>query len=1143
MKKIFTKLIGVTLGLAMAVGVGVGVAANNRAATRLNAAEQTVSWTATSGGLGSGVGSGTISTGTYEWSYTRTLKSGTSYTGWTSNCIQLGKNGGVENLSLTTSAIPGTIKSVSVECSSYNGAHNVSIVVGDSTYLASTATSTWTTVSAKSGTGTAEGTITVSFTGGTRALYIKSLTVVYEQSGGGPVKLSAPDPQYDSEANKVTWENVPNASGYQVKVNEGEYQSATSPYDGDFQVGTEYTVYVKAVGDGEDYLDSDADYVTFTPEAPFVGIDYVLCTSTSDLKAGTKYIFTSGTSGSVKAMSTTSNSDNRRETPVTVDGVTHRITTTKFVLELELGGTSDAWTFQTLNYLGTDGYLASAANDKNYLRVIEDANTATISFSNGAAVVTIGPHASRNKIRYNSNNGNGLFACYESGQADVYLWKEYIALTSLEVTNSPTKLSYYDSEEFDPTGITAYEAVYSDSSRKNLQASDISWPSLTAGMTEIRGSYTENGVTVYTPTYNITVLADSLSSISLSGNMETDYLTDDSWDEGNLVVTANYASGIQTVVTNESTFAYYSDSAMNNAVATPADLGVGTKTVYVKATYSGVSNTVGYGQTVTVSVEHGTIPADPLTVDEAVAIGAELAVSAQTTKEYYIQGIVSSISENNLGAGYNNATFLLEESNGTYEFKAYRIAPDGECTNFVDFKVGSEVVIKCFIKKYSASSIQNASDASIMSISFTAPSLEGVNLNKTEMTLIVGESESLTASPAPLGAELGDVTWNSSNEEVATVASNGSVEAVGAGTATITASAGGFNATCSVRVYLGVSLDLTTDTTTTETASNTHLDWNVSNKFAMEVNKAGASTATNNYYPGTAGHSYTSTRFYGNSVVTITPNAASVVGAKIVFSATSDSYATAFNNSTFSNATHSISGSEVTVNFTDGTKPIQITIGGTCGFTSAKFLYENASAKQQVQYGCSTQSLLAYHYSKDGENPFVYSDVVLRFGGFISVDLWNQLAEECDIESFGIMYAETDDLSGDTIKQKYAAALTANSGDIDAAIASLSPVIGNSEVDLTQSKTHPGLATASQKAELGIDSGDYYMWNHREIVGDGELETWFSAVAYIRIDGEIVFLQETSKSAKQAALDLLDNDIYGDDAFGGSLYALAHLND
>ena len=147
--------------------------------------ENTVRWTATSGGLGSGIGSGTINTtnsdgASYSWDYTRTLISGSSYTGWTSSCIQLGKNGGVENLTLTTSNIPGVIKSVSVECSSYNASHRVSITVGTSTYLSSTATPKWTTVEAKTGTGNSSGEITISFTGGSRALYIKSISVTYE---------------------------------------------------------------------------------------------------------------------------------------------------------------------------------------------------------------------------------------------------------------------------------------------------------------------------------------------------------------------------------------------------------------------------------------------------------------------------------------------------------------------------------------------------------------------------------------------------------------------------------------------------------------------------------------------------------------------------------------------------------------------------------------------------------------------------------------------------------------------------------------------------------------------------------------------------------------------------------------------------
>ncbi len=144
--------------------------------------ETTATWTASNGGLGSGIGTGTIKDSEQNnWSYQRTLSSGTSYSGWTSSCIQLGKSGGVENLRLSTSAISGVIKSVSVECSSYQGKHNVAISVGGTSYLESTATPSWTTVSNKTGTGTSSGEIVITFTGGTRALYIKSFTVVYEQ--------------------------------------------------------------------------------------------------------------------------------------------------------------------------------------------------------------------------------------------------------------------------------------------------------------------------------------------------------------------------------------------------------------------------------------------------------------------------------------------------------------------------------------------------------------------------------------------------------------------------------------------------------------------------------------------------------------------------------------------------------------------------------------------------------------------------------------------------------------------------------------------------------------------------------------------------------------------------------------------------
>ena len=141
-----------------------------------SATTHTNKWTASSGAI-SATTSGTIENGDFDWSFTR---SSVQYTGWGSSCIQLGKNGGVEAVTFTNSNFPGVIKSVAVECSSYKGAHKISIKVGSTTYLAATSTPSWTTVDTKTGTGTSSGTITITFASGSRALYIKSITVIYE---------------------------------------------------------------------------------------------------------------------------------------------------------------------------------------------------------------------------------------------------------------------------------------------------------------------------------------------------------------------------------------------------------------------------------------------------------------------------------------------------------------------------------------------------------------------------------------------------------------------------------------------------------------------------------------------------------------------------------------------------------------------------------------------------------------------------------------------------------------------------------------------------------------------------------------------------------------------------------------------------
>lgn len=78
--------------------------------------------------------------------------------------------------------------------------------------------------------------------------------------------------------------------------------------------------------------------------------------------------------------------------------------------------------------------------------------------------------------------------------------------------------------------------------------------------------------------------------------------------------------------------------------------------------------------------------------------------------------------------------------------------------------------------------------------------VESVSLDKTELKLAKGGNAKLTATVLPADATDKTVTWTTSKDKVATVAADGTVTAVGEGTAVITATAGGKTAQCTVTV-------------------------------------------------------------------------------------------------------------------------------------------------------------------------------------------------------------------------------------------------------------------------------------------------------------------------------------------------------
>ena len=137
---------------------------------------------------------------------------------------------------------------------------------------------------------------------------------------------------------------------------------------------------------------------------------------------------------------------------------------------------------------------------------------------------------------------------------------------------------------------------------------------------------------------------------------------------------------------------------------------------------------------------------------------------------------------------------------------------------------------------------------------------EGVFLNKTELKIQLGTSETLEATVQPATTNVKDLQWTSSNPEVASVDANGQVSALALGTADITVTTvdGGHTAVCKVTVIqsvTGVTLDAETATlrvgeqtlqlTATvhpSDASDKSLVWTSSNAEVASVSETGLVT-------------------------------------------------------------------------------------------------------------------------------------------------------------------------------------------------------------------------------------------------------------------------------------------------------------
>lgn len=156
---------------------------------------------------------------------------------------------------------------------------------------------------------------------------------------------------------------------------------------------------------------------------------------------------------------------------------------------------------------------------------------------------------------------------------------------------------------------------------------------------------------------------------------------------------------------------------------------------------------------------------------EGILIDCQSDVSGVTIKNNVINGATDGLLVRRTG---NGAATIENNSVANYTGKLLV----NEDSNFVLTQVGKGI--------YDAAAID----------------VTGVTLNKKSLTLNVKESEKLTAAIAPSDATNQKVSWKSSNENVASVSSDGTVYAAAAGTATITVTTedGSKSANCTVTV-------------------------------------------------------------------------------------------------------------------------------------------------------------------------------------------------------------------------------------------------------------------------------------------------------------------------------------------------------
>ena len=232
-----------------------------------------------------------------------------------------------------------------------------------------------------------------------------------------------------------------------------------------------------------------------------------------------------------------------------------------------------------------------------------------------------------------------------------------------------------------------------------------------------------------------------------------------------------------------------------------------------------------------------------------------------------------------------------------------------------------------------------------------------ISLDHSAETLYPEEQLQLTADVSGQGGYTPtnqNVVWSSNDESVATVSESGLVTAVAVGGTTIFATAQdgtGVYGSCTITVVAApasTDYDIDATTTTQVTTNSTSSVVFTNGPVTVTIAKSSSSTNANNYV---ASGNNKHTRAYSGQRFTISAGGNTI--SQIVIHGTSDKGVNGFTSPTWTNASKSSSGNEVTLTPTDPESDVYCIVSGTVSFSGVTVVCGDGGSSSSPVYPTS----------------------------------------------------------------------------------------------------------------------------------------------------------------------------------------------